>query len=455
MWCNNLVSWDQFDTIIHMAHKYPKDLVETLHELWPELEEGLGLDDSVHALPDDEVLEEIISTCYQVSQLQEESRELRFRMMLCEPHHFNEEEISKNSSVFTLQFSGARPFNEYELVKLGPSVDFYTSMIGVRYSEIEGIQIWGIIHTGSSWTHIIHGGSQQAAPLPSSLGLNVVGPGQVTVTRGLTILTQLTGGTIITPAANVFQANWVKERFLITQENLFKRHRKDPHYSLEQWAKIHPGFVGEIYQEFFKHVISTIRRSNHGGLLITLPAETEDVYDDELSPISVKYRFEDNEERKRFKNLVLEIMASLAKICGRLYGPDYVAGWGDYVSLRDEGLAYLDEQVFEFARFVATMAAVDGAVVMTEEPELIGFGGYIQGTYEMGQSVAQALDPEGAQKQVERIEGVGTRHRALYYLCSKVPEALGIVISQDGKVRTVSWNNNIVTWWDIIPIDFA
>ena len=96
-----------------------------------------------------------------------------------------------------------------------------------------------------------------------------------------------------------------------------------------------------------------------------------------------------------------------------------------------------------------------GRVQPGEEPELIGFGAFIQGTYEMGQSVARALDPEGAKKSIERIEGVGTRHRALYYFCSKIDDAFGIVISQDGKVRTVSTRNNMVTWWDVIPIDFA
>ncbi len=173
------------------------------------------------------------------------------------------------------------------------------------------------------------------------------------------------------------------------------------------------------------------------------------------SLISIKYRFEDASDRKRLKTLILEIMSALARVCGRLHGADYVAGWEDYVSLRDEGLAHLDEQIFEFARFVASMAAVDGAVVTTEEPDLVGFGAVIQGTYEMGQSVAKAVDPEGAQKKIERIEGVGTRHRALYYLCSQFTAVLGIVISQACKVRAVSWNNNIVTCWDVIPIDFA
>ncbi len=438
-----------------MAHKYPKDLVETLQLLWPEMEGEGGLDKSVHALPEEDILEELISTCYQVSQLEEESRGIRFRTMLCEPHVFTEEEFSQNLAVFTIAFSEPRPFNEYELMKLGPSVDFYNSLIGISYSEVEGLQIWGVIHSGTGWTHTIHGGSQTATPLPSCFGLNVVGPGRVTACRGLNVLAQLTGGTIISPSANVFQSNWIRERFAVVQESLFARHRKDPHYHPEQWAKIHPDFVGALYQEFFKHLISTIRRSNHGGMILSIPTGKEEFYENEDSLISIKYRFRDGAGRKRLKTLMLEIMASLANVCGRLYGPDYVAGWSDYVSLRDEGLAHLDEQVFEYARFVAAMAAVDGAVVTTEEPEIVGFGGIIQGTYEMGRSVAKALDPEGAQKQVERIEGVGTRHRALYYLCNKFPEVLGIIISQDGKVRAVSWNTNIVTCWDVIPIDFV
>lgn len=438
-----------------MAHKYPKDLVDVLIDLWPEVEKEKGFDGQVHALPDDDVLEDLISISYQVSQLREEARELRFRLMFCEPRYFNEEEITRNKSVFILQFSEPLPFNEYELTKLSPAVNFYNSLIGVQCNEVGVLQIWGVIHSGSQWTHIIHGGSAQATPMPPCLGLNVVGPGRVTALRGVQILAQLTGGNIITPSDNVFQANWLKDRYLLVHDSLFRRHRKNLHYKPEEWAKIDPAFVGDLYQEFFKHLISTIRRSNHGGLIIVLPGEHEAFYDDEESLLSIKYRFYDDSDRIRLKILVLEIMEALAKICGRLHGSDYVAGWSDYVSLRDEGLAMLDSQVFKYARFVASMAAVDGAVVMSEEPELIGFGAFIQGTYEMGQSVARALDPEGAKKSIERIEGVGTRHRALYYFCSKISDAFGIVISQDGKVRTVSTRNNMVTWWDVIPIDFA
>jgi DNA integrity scanning protein DisA with diadenylate cyclase activity len=43
---------------------------------------------------------------------------------------------------------------------------------------------------------------------------------------------------------------------------------------------------------------------------------------------------------------------------------------------------------------------------------------------------------------------MGTRHRSAYRLCARFPEALAIVISQDGGVRFVGWHDGAVTYWD-------
>ncbi len=173
------------------------------------------------------------------------------------------------------------------------------------------------------------------------------------------------------------------------------------------------------------------------------------------SYIDLKYRFAEDGARNQLKKIVLQIMEVLAKNCGKLYGPGYRAGWKDYVSLQIEDLVQLDERIFKFARFIARLTGVDGAVVTTEGLELIGFGGIIQGTMEMGGSVALALDPEATRRQVELVESVGTRHRSLYYLCHKLPDVLGIIVSQDGKARVVTWSRDMVTCWDVIPIDFT
>jgi hypothetical protein len=439
-----------------MLHKYPKDLVDKIVQLWHADGSGpAGKAVMAHELPGPGILEKLVSTCYQVSQMKEESRGLRFRVMLCEPEVFNQEPVGPHPDLFTLSFAEARPYNQYEIMKLGPAIDFNNSIIGIRCCNEEGLQIWGFIHSGSRWTHVIHGGSKQPTPLPPALGLNVTGPGRITVCRGLDILAQLTGGSIISPSVNVFKSHWMSRRFTKVQMQLASLHAGNPLNVREEWAQIDPDFVGTLYLEFFKHVISTVRRSLHGGTIISLPAGMEEMISHDNPYISLKYRFAEGGARSQLKTLVLDIMRKLAITCGRLHGPAYVAGWKDYVALQKEGFAEMDEQIFKFARFVARLTGVDGAVVTTEGPELIGFGGIIQGTFEMGGEVARALDPEGKRRQIEKIEGVGTRHRSVYSLCSKLHDTLGIVVSQDAEVRAVTWNSNMVTCWDLKPIDFS
>ena len=439
-----------------MLHKYPKDLVEKVVQLWKmALSSRFGKNLKAHVLPDTKVLEELISTCYQVSQLKEESRGLQFRIMLCEPEVFNRETAGLHRDLFTLSFSEVRPYNQYEIMKLGPAIDFNNSIIGTRWTAQEGLQIWGFIHSGSRWTHAIHGGSKQPTPLPPALGLNVTGPGRITACRGLDILAQLTGGNIISPSENVFKSHWMARRFAKVQTRLASLHAGNPLYNPDEWARIDPNFIVTLYLEFFKHVISTVRRSGHGGTIISLPADMEKMVARDNPYISLKYRFAEEGPRSQLKNLLLEIMQNLAIECGKQHGPEYMAGWKDYVAMQREGFSELDEQIFKFARFVARLTGVDGAVITTEGPELIGFGGIIQGPFEMGGEVARALDPEGKRTRIEKIEGVGTRHRSVYALCSKLHDILGIVASQDAEVRAVNWNGSMVTCWDVIPIDFS
>ena len=73
-----------------MLHKYPKDLVDKIVELWQTTLSAKGRKaDRTFELPAVEILEQLVSTCYQVSHMKEESRGLRFRVMLCEPEAFN------------------------------------------------------------------------------------------------------------------------------------------------------------------------------------------------------------------------------------------------------------------------------------------------------------------------------------------------------------------------------
>jgi DNA integrity scanning protein DisA with diadenylate cyclase activity len=91
---------------------------------------------------------------------------------------------------------------------------------------------------------------------------------------------------------------------------------------------------------------------------------------------------------------------------------------------------------------------VDGAVVMTQRFELLGFGGEISGELPAVTSVHKALDLEGKRTADEGTGGVGTRHRSAYRLAGALSDALVVVISQDGDARFVRRKDGAVTCWD-------
>ena len=123
-------------------------------------------------------------------------------------------------------------------------------------------------------------------------------------------------------------------------------------------------------------------------------------------------------------------------------------GWQDYERTNDEGLARLDEAIFETAHLIAGLAATDGAVVMTKRFELLGFGAEITADHADVTEVARALDAEGTEREMVTTARVGTRHRSVFRFCANVRDALGVVISQDGGVRFVRWSDDAVTYWN-------
>jgi hypothetical protein len=328
-------------------------------------------------------------------------------------------------------------------------------LIGVSLASDGGLRAWGLIHSGTRWIQSMYGGSQQITPLPPSLVIHVTGPGRISVCRGSVILAELNGGRIIEPALNVFRARWLHDRFLHTRARLLAYHSAARSRSQEPWARLDEEFVDIVYQQVIKRVISIVRRSTHGGTILSFPAEMNREIISPNPYISIKYQFREEESRRRLFTLMVEIMNELAKICWRPNEPDRSAGWKEYKTLRAERLAHLDEAMYEYALFVANLSAIDGAVALAEGPELIGYGAIIQGALDTGTHVAHALDPEAETVELESIEAVGTRHRSAYHLCSRVHDVLATVVSQDGNVRIVTWTKGMVTYWEVIPITLA
>jgi DisA bacterial checkpoint controller nucleotide-binding len=179
---------------------------------------------------------------------------------------------------------------------------------------------------------------------------------------------------------------------------------------------------------------------HHGGTILIGPPDcVSECY------LQTKYTFFDSPTRRRFRSLVLSILEAVAEraaVIGRAASVDL------YRAVTDPRMAELDEGLFEFGYRIASLGAVDGAVVMTKRFEILGFGAEIAGDLPAVINVRRAVDLEADTFVTELVDSVGTRHRSAYRFCNAVPDAVAVVVSQDGSVQFVNRHHDSVTYWD-------
>ena len=167
--------------------------------------------------------------------------------------------------------------------------------------------------------------------------------------------------------------------------------------------------------------------------------------------LRLKYPFADAEPRRRHRALIRAVMRELALAAAEASPRPERAGWSFYQGSSRPSIALLDEAILEVSQLLGALADVDGAVVLTDRFELLGFGGEITGHLPEIVRVRHALDLEASFFEEVPIDSVGTRHRSAYRFCAQERDALAIVVSQDGAVQFVAWRDGAPTYWEHMP----
>jgi hypothetical protein len=430
-------------------HAYYEDLIRFVRHHWSASAANPGNETTTSAapLPPPPLLEDLFSTCYQASMLREEERPVQVRLVLAGPELFPAAEVPP-LGLHRQMFTQPRPCDEMELRKLSPAVDFSRSLIGVTLNHDSEWEIWGIVHSGTRWLQAYRGGRKVPPVFPKVPVILVTGPGRLAVLKGMETVATLVEGRIITPDINVFEARWVREYFAELRTEMLAYLASSNGGSKNGDALLDPDLIGIIGKHQTMRIISTMRESRQGGTLLYLPHHRLEEFTAKNPFITIKYQFREDATRQRLVKLMLQTLTRLTETYSHEIDHGKKLGWQEYVASNSGILALLEEAVFEAAHQVADFATVDGAVVLTNRNHMLGFGGMIKGDFDQVNKVARALDAEGDQRLEEPTENVGTRHRSVYYLCHRIPEALGIVISQDGNVRFIKRRHGRVTYWE-------
>ncbi len=400
------------------AHAYPEQLATFVTGVWPE-----GAD----PLPERRTLEWLLSTAYQASLLRDETRAVTFRMLVLAPWHLPTD-VGPPRALHRLAFETPRKMTPLELRRIAPAAPYDRALLGVVQRDDTGFDVWGILQSGTAW---LEQGSSGGVPR-GALVVLVSGPGRVAVACGDETLAEIRAGLISGPAFDVFASSWFKSRFEDVRRELKELHLAERAEAAVPYRDIDKQRFRAISQNVLRRSLSAIREARHGGLIVFVTPD-----DPAWRRFArIKYPFQDDEARRRYRAIILSRMRFLAT-----HGPD------DHGEAMAAELAELDEAAVEMSQLIASLAAVDGAVVLTRRFEIMGFGVEITATPDLS-GVHTALDLEGTDRVFESIDGVGTRHRASYRFCAAVPDAVATVVSQDGGIQFVATDRGDVIRWE-------
>jgi hypothetical protein len=359
-----------------------------------------------------EQLANLIYPAFQASLGSEEGRPARLRMV-----------FNPSPKRFTVRFAEALPCTSGQLVKLAPTIGLESRWLVALPDDASkgGVRLAGILDPDILPIDRSHqrGGNGLLYHQNQFQGLRITvpGPGWIRVSldvesfdlRNCCLRQRLVVGRI------KYVAEWFRE--------------------VCSWLAIKDMGVGVgLVRRFFVNVLAKISEARHGGCLLILPDQMELP----SLPLNVKYRLNsDIIQRAIRERASVEPNRPVRKGPAGRSGPIDPGGTLPDDSTFADSLL-LDRDLSQVIDFVAALAAVDGAVVLSRDLRLRGFGAEItQGRTPSGEEQVEYDDhPEPLGKPAPApLADFGMRHRSAIRFCQEVPGAMAFVVSQDGGIR--------------------
>ena len=429
---------------------YPTGLYGLVEHKW---NEKRGKIDIIPVLPVKEIFQKMIDTVYHASFLTEERRRIWFRVVYISPKEIGEKDKIRLRYVTTIEFDKPRMFTENELLKLAPAADPTQVLIGVYHKEkSKELEIWGLIEAGTSWWDFTRHESSGGSPPPNAFTLSSKKPGQISISRQGDLLLILDQGRIAESSSSVFYEGHVADFLEKGSQELYKAVCKmvkdkcwDPDGTDDDYPK-------RAYIYFLERILNRIREKFHGGTLIMVPDEVS-VNDTRLTDrIIIKYPCHCD---SAWESLSYELMKH------RHYFDLHFKLWDNNQITQEEfrqcsiekmNLEKAEEMVKYAAGFLASLSAVDGAVVITNKLRLLGFGAEIIATSLSLNEIKSITDSEKDIGEYKDIGHFGTRHRSAFRFCSSFEDSVAFIVSQDGEIRITKRVGSEVMLWSNINV---
>lgn len=403
-------------------YAFPKDLLEGIKSRW-----GMFLDQKFK-LPDDDVLQRLLETCYHASLRTSEQRKVH-----CVVAYASIADVTEGA----LRLASPPVLTDAELVRLAPVTSYRQTVIGC--DAMDGwLRIWGFFEYGHSWVQH-SSGDPPAVPMqladlpPDCLTISIEGPGALSIARGRNALVRLQAGKVIFPQETLFQSKHnplglffhqvVAEQYA-SIENLHRLNSNDESFGQRSLLN--------VYTTSILAILERIRLRQHGGSVVITRVPLSEKFAHMTYTVSEHVGLA--EEIIAYKSLDDSLR-------------DQTTGLNDKSDLErcrtEISLSKRSRELIRDISQISLLAAVDGAVLLDAHLRIQGFGVRFPVVLEPGTMAVDALS--GREYPCDQW---GLRHQSVFSLCQKCEQSVGLIVSQDGDVKAVKADGGRILFWE-------
>ena len=114
-----------------------------------------------------------------------------------------------------------------------------------------------------------------------------------------------------------------------------------------------------------------------------------------------------------------------------------------------------EDSAQDAARFIASLTAVDGAVILTDKLRIIGFGAEVRVIDSGTDTIYHATNEEGTAATGAPFTSYGTRHRSAFRFVEGMDPAVAFILSQDGGIKAATLVENRVVMWSYFEVGYT
>ncbi len=314
--------------------------------------------------------------------------------------------------------------------------------------------VWSLVDQQNRYYDFLNHDSSSGPERPGVFELNIRGPAHLVCSVDYDVVAELRISELVNKPIDVLARGAIHRGLIPGIESCIDEVKRE--VTLEEFADRpwNAKSLESYYLDAIRRLLLRIKNLGHGGAIVVSP-------DRSLGSLDLKYKI----DYGRFRKSIGQRGASVIREC---YAADklfkYLDSNADEIPVDlylqesvsatevEESGSELDGAIW----FIALLSRVDGAVVLTQEFDVKGFGAEICIADEPN-DIYLATNAAASPSKIRPFDyrHFGTRHRSMMRYCNAIEGSVGFVVSQDGDVRAMTKRRGKLLVWDNIQLQYA